>query len=323
MAKSKQPAELAVPETYGNVKETFALAQMESSDFAQIVRENFGGRKLSVRDMQRVSVPTGGGTRWVVKTPEGEDETPTLDGIVVSWRIARALWAEEYGKAPAGPPCCVSDDGEEGRGVPGGHCTTIEGLPQCFFNQWGSENFRKEATALKTAMEDGNLAAVKQMTVDLSAKLSPKRQPGVSAKKWCKEMRIVLLLRPEDLMPLAVNIPTMSIKPFSNYTKMVLSPGIIIPESMGGDGRKRAQTSVMRCLTRITLEKMPAAASRPAYSEARFEALRPLARDEVALLDDKIKTLKSLFDATPTEELVDQGVVDGDDGAADDGAGFN
>ena len=112
--------------------ETYIALQSDATSVLQTIRENIGNDRITDRDLDRTTVPLGGGLNWTVPTLEGEDSAKTLDGIVVHWTARRAYWATGMEVGGNTPPDCSSHDGETGYGNPGGECLS------CPLNQWGS-----------------------------------------------------------------------------------------------------------------------------------------------------------------------------------------
>ena len=112
--------------------ETYMALQTDATSVLETIRENIGNDRITDRDLDRITVPLGGGLNWTVPTLEGEDSAKSLDGIIVHWTAPRAYWATGREVGGNTPPDCSSHDGETGYGQPGGDCFT------CSLNQWGS-----------------------------------------------------------------------------------------------------------------------------------------------------------------------------------------
>jgi hypothetical protein len=172
------------PDTYP------ALAEGDS-EAMEVWRENLGDQGLTPMDLDRVTIPSGGGTAWEVPTLEGTEAVKELEGIIVAWASPRAYWDEPIEETGGGsPPDCVSDDGKVGRGMfgPGSDGNPSGRCDQCPMNEWGSA--------------DGSRA------------------------KACKEMRTLYMVRPGAILPLAVSLPPTSIQPVRRYFLKLASAGI-------------------------------------------------------------------------------------------------
>ena len=104
--------------------ETYLALQADASSTLAIVKENLGNHRITDRDLDRITVPLGGGVSWTVPTLEGEETAKTLEGIIVYWTSPRAYWATGMDAGGGNtPPDCSSNDGEVGYGEPGGDCS--------------------------------------------------------------------------------------------------------------------------------------------------------------------------------------------------------
>lgn len=101
----------------------------------EMMKENLGNFQINPWDMDKVSVPLGGGTNWQVPDLEnGAKAVKTLVGIVLHWMPYRRYYASGLDDpgGQAGPPDCFSTDDVQGTGDPGGDCES------CEMNVWGS-----------------------------------------------------------------------------------------------------------------------------------------------------------------------------------------
>ncbi len=119
----------------------------------------------------------------------GDDESSkVLEGIIVHWRDGCAYWEESFDSSGGGtPPDCSSQDGLTGIGNPGGICG------KCPFNEFGSGK---------------------------DAKGKPTRG------KACKNFRVLFMMRPEELLPLAVIVPPTSLREVRKYFLRLASRAI-------------------------------------------------------------------------------------------------
>ena len=112
--------------------EAYMALRGQATDVLDAVKENIGNDRITDRDLDRVTMPLGGGLAWTVPTLEGEDSAKSLDGIIVHWTSPKAYWSAGMEVGGNTPPDCSSSDGETGYGDPGGDCY------DCPLNQWGS-----------------------------------------------------------------------------------------------------------------------------------------------------------------------------------------
>ena len=111
-----------------------AIASMDSDMLSEIIQSNLGNDDLSVSDLDRISMPSGGGSTWEVPSIEGVEHKDTIEGIIVDWQDTRAYWSQSFDEAPGEEPDCRSADAVVGVGDPGGECDS------CPMSEWGSAN---------------------------------------------------------------------------------------------------------------------------------------------------------------------------------------
>lgn len=112
--------------------ENYAALQMNALELKEVLQENLGGEAISAFELDRVKVPSGGGTTWEVPTLEGVEDAKAIEGVVIYFKNQNAYWKEKY-DGQNNPPNCVSNDGMVGIGTPGGDCAV------CPLNAFGSE----------------------------------------------------------------------------------------------------------------------------------------------------------------------------------------
>jgi len=210
--------------------DSYAIAT-RGDELATIIRENMGeSGRMTPFDLDRVKVPTGGGKTWVVPTLDGEQDVREISGVIVAWRDARAFWETPFASSGGGvPPDCSSQDSVIGFGMygvgselhPDGKCST------CPMAQWGSKvNERGEETRGQA----------------------------------CKSMRLLFLLQPDALLPVAMFMPPTSVTPLRKYfmrlsTQGVPYYGVVTGLSLGltksGDGIEYSQVEA-RMIDRLS-----------------------------------------------------------------------
>lgn len=130
-------------------------------------RTNMGSRRLSIRNLQQVKMPSGGSTTWQFPTLSGIEDRKEIECVLVGQGTPRVYWGTEFGKGEKGaPPDCVSPDGITGIGLygadgikgaegPNGSRRRIPGdCATCPMNQWPS---RSEQNRKKPCSELRNL----------------------------------------------------------------------------------------------------------------------------------------------------------------------
>lgn len=111
----------------------YAIMALEPHELAEALLANTDGQALSPWDLDQVKIPPAGMTTWVVPSLEGDQETKSLEGIVILQSTRRSYWAAGLEESGGGsPPDCSSQDGVMGVGSPGGVCA------DCPLAQFGS-----------------------------------------------------------------------------------------------------------------------------------------------------------------------------------------
>lgn len=109
----------------------YAITEIPTKELVELIRENIDG-DLSPNDLERLTVPPGGGKIWNLMTAEGEQNLQEIEGVIIAQKTTRVFWAGEF-SGGGSPPDCFSDDGEIGIGNPGGPCET------CPYAEFGSK----------------------------------------------------------------------------------------------------------------------------------------------------------------------------------------
>lgn len=160
-------------------------------ELALVLQENMENESLTERDLDRITVPTGGARYWVLPAKDEDDEerpVGSLYGIILQTTPPRAYYEKSMNEAGKNPPTCYSPDGATGIGVPGGDCLT------CDFNK-------------------------------------PKTDPNGKGGKACKEYRMVYMLLPDRPLPAVLQLPRTSIRPYRDYSLRTGKKGVSIYRS--------------------------------------------------------------------------------------------
>jgi len=115
---SKEPADL----------EPFVYPKLDEELF-EVLQEEFEEHGDIGISMPTVKVPSGGGMAFDL--PD-EEVSKTIDCVIVNWHEMNLLWINQY-DGSKNPPDCVSNDGKEGEGYPGGNCKA------CGYNQFSAD----------------------------------------------------------------------------------------------------------------------------------------------------------------------------------------
>ena len=76
--------------------ETFMALQSSPVGVLEAVKENIGNDRITDRDLDRITVPLGGGLNWTVPTLSGEDSAKSLDGIIVHIKYIKCLIGQDH-----------------------------------------------------------------------------------------------------------------------------------------------------------------------------------------------------------------------------------
>lgn len=165
----------------------YAIVTQDADSLREVMAANAGDRGISEFDLDRVKVPSGGGTVWQVPSLEGERNEESIEGVIVFWKEPRAYWAQDFDSSGGGtPPDCSSGMGDVGIGIPGGDCS------KCPLAAFGS------------AEKNGEKAA----------------------GQACKQMRMIFLLREGGLLPIVVTAPPTSLGNARQYFLRLSSNGV-------------------------------------------------------------------------------------------------
>ena len=105
------------------VDQTYPILAMDPTRLGRIIKANIGSTKLTEFDVDRITVPTGGGKLWTVPGLEGESNQETIEGLIVYWKATRSYWRDSFDESGGGVrPDCESQDSVIGIGNPGGSC---------------------------------------------------------------------------------------------------------------------------------------------------------------------------------------------------------
>jgi hypothetical protein len=158
--------------------EGFAIAT-QGDKVQAVLQANLGGDKINQFDLDKVSVPSGGGIAWEIPSLTGTDTVNEIEGVIVGWKPVRSLYLTKY-TGGSEPPDCSSDDGITGFGDPlEKGIEERRACAECPNNQWGSD-------------------------------------PDGTGKR-CSERRLLFILRKNDQIPIMVVVPPSSLKNVKSY----------------------------------------------------------------------------------------------------------
>ena len=248
MAKKDETA-LVVPEDT-----QFQIMKMGESDIKAMLHENLaGGDSISVQDLPRVKVPSGGGTVWSVPSVEGDKNMEHLEGVIIFTKNTRTYWEQSFDDTGGGiPPDCYSLDGVTGIGImadltPGALCADCE---------------------MYKFKEDGS-------------------------GRPCKEGRLIFMVTQEEILPIVIKAPVMSLGNAKKYLLGLTSRvqkvhSVYTKLSLVADKNKKGMK-----YSKIIFEKI-GDVEQPQLTQAYAETLRPFIDQQAA----KIMT-EPVADYTP------------------------
>lgn len=194
---------------------------------------------LSFGDMDRITIPPAGSTKWLVPDLEqGEINVDKLVGVILKWETSRAYWVSEDVTGEA--PDCASRDGK----------TPVEGGLFAVDGERGAEN-PAGVTEGGTEYPAGSCIGC------------PMNQFGSDSRgrgKACKESKLLYLVREGELLPTIISLPPTSIKPLKSFllrvgTKMrakfyEIEVGLALKAEVGGPGGKQKYGVVVPSVVR-------------------------------------------------------------------------
>jgi hypothetical protein len=101
-----------------------------SKEIAEISKENIGGERPSLFDLERIKIVPGGvpGLQIVDPATQESEIKKEIVGVIIGKMSGRSYWESDEADGP--PDCSATEDGV---GTQHGNCET------CEFNQWGSD----------------------------------------------------------------------------------------------------------------------------------------------------------------------------------------
>lgn len=166
------------------------FSQDGEGSIAEIIEDNFGDEGFSPSDLDRLKVPSGGGTSWDI--PD-EDPQRHVDGIIIHRQPTRSMWFKGRGEGGEedGPPDCWSGDAKVGVGAfgPGSESNPTGACETCPMNVFGSSD------------------------------------RGSGNGKACKEQMQLFVLQEGSILPLQISLPPTSLKGFRKYMTRLASRG--------------------------------------------------------------------------------------------------
>lgn len=194
---------------------------------------------IGLFDLEWIKVPSGESPFFSIQTPDGERPTPTVRGIVIGSRSTRIYWSGDRSVLGGRPPDCSSQDGDVGHG-----------------KRWDADNLGAHDCATCPLHEFGS----------------------DGRGQACQENMLVMLIRPEKVIPSIVKCPATSIGNMKGHFLRLFS----------------SRLRPYQVETEISLE--PAANSDGVkYFKLQAKVSRRLNPEELAGIEKAAKTLKEVF----------------------------
>jgi hypothetical protein len=259
-----------------------ALSSDGAAEFTQIIEENFGGSQLTLADLDKVKIPSGGATSWSVMSAaeEGEVETKELQGIIIAWADKKSWWVKSYAESGGKEqPDCKSNDMVHGIGNPNKHLNQKE---EQLVADGKANAYAREVLVPDSGGKRGFLCATCPHNVFGSAP-----QGGGKA---CQDKRFILFLPVDSVLPVLIRVPATSITPIKDYFKRLAS----------------SRLSYLGVITGLSLVKIKAAKD---YSQIVPKMVRKLSAEETK----QVRELRVPFQmALDADDAIEQGYAEKD-----------
>lgn len=172
----------------------FAIAQVDIGEIVETIKANIEGTPISENTLERIRIPAGGSTTWVIPTVDGEVESKTLTGVIVYSKLVRAYWQTSYDDGGGSDlPDCSSRDSKQA---------------------FPSGEFKPPAPAHPA----GGYAC---QGCELAQFGSGKDGRGQA----CQQKRLVFMLTQGDVLPVVVALAPTSLKAASDYMMRLTRAG--------------------------------------------------------------------------------------------------
>jgi len=164
-------------------EDQFMIMTMQPNELQELLDINMTGEELKPSDMPVIKVPSGGATSWTVPSINGEVVLQELDGIIPFTQLTRGYWPTSFDDGEPGPPECWSEDGQYGLGE---HAQTlVEGkCCNCEYQKFGS---------------------------------------GKNGGQACQQKRLIYFILKDEVLPVVVRAPAMSLKNVRAYLSGLMS----------------------------------------------------------------------------------------------------
>lgn len=240
------------------------------TEVIETLEENLGG-EISESMLTVIRMPTGGGSMWEIPTPFGDSEiTKTIECVVIGQLLRRGFWPTEFGKGETGAaPVCTATAASASKLVGIADTTALTEHP--------------DAKALKVA-PGGPCSACPYGQFG--------SHPSGDNRQWCRASRVLMVLRPGNILPTIVRLPGTSDSAFTNYAFALVNAGkklSAVVTTIGIERKVSAGGVDYSVATFTASEVLPpemAAAMATYRQSSGFSSAEQVARESAALIED-------------------------------------
>lgn len=151
------------------VESTFSALANDGTGMTvgELIALNTGGAELNLGSLDRIKVPSGGGTAWEIPSIDGDvDHVKELDVVIIGQRSPRVYFSQEY-TGEVTQPDCSSEDGVTGFDNETEEERACKGCPYSLWNS--ARNGRGQACSARKLV----LALTKDSALPVLIDLSP------------------------------------------------------------------------------------------------------------------------------------------------------
>jgi hypothetical protein len=111
-----------------------AITRPEAQRALSLMAEAAGPEGFTLSDLDRITVPSGGGAAWEIPTLDGDVSVREFHGVILAAQDVRRYYQMSVEQSDgSAPPDCSSANSRVGIGTPGGDCAL------CPLSQFGSD----------------------------------------------------------------------------------------------------------------------------------------------------------------------------------------
>ena len=223
-----------------------ALNEANKDNVAALLKANLGDRRIDPWTFDTATWPSGKASVFEVPGLEGTEAVKELSGIILYWQDHRIFHEKDFDDGGSTPPDCSSHDLITGVGNPG---------------KFTDVQAKAEAKEVKAG--DSKCPTMKCdecWNAQFSTAIKGEGQA-------CREKRQIFLLQEKSLLPLFIDVPPTSLKPFRDFfmrlgTKGKFFNAVVVKialnksKNTGGVEYAEANLSFVRDLTDDELESV-------------------------------------------------------------------